>query len=219
MEKKDRLNIVFEDKNLIVINKPSGLLTIGTKDEKERTLYHKVFDYARKKNQHIYIVHRLDKGTSGLVVFAKNEKVKDLLQTNWEQTKRCYVAIVKGIVTPREKTLKSYLTETKTLYTYVTDSKHGKLALTHYTVVRSNNLYTMLDVEIMTGRKNQIRVQLNEIGYPILGDKKYGEAPNPIRRLCLHAYLLEFDHPITHQHLRLETDVPNSFISVMREYN
>lgn|SRR5574344_545234 len=217
MDRKDRLDIVFEDKNIIVINKPSGLLTIGTNDEKEKTLYHKVYDYLKKKNQHIFIVHRLDKDTSGLVVFAKTDKAKELLQNEWEKTKRCYVAIVKGHVEPREKTIKSYLAENNALRTYVTDDKHGKLAITHYTVVRTNKLYSMLDVEIKTGRKNQIRVQLNDIGYPILGDKKYGNAQNPIRRLCLHAYLLEFDHPITHEHLRLETDVPNSFVSIMRD--
>lgn len=217
MDKKDRLNIIYEDKSLLIVNKPSHLLTVSTPKEKERTLFHKVYLYCSKKNQKVFIVHRLDKDTSGLVVFAKTEKVKMTLQENWEKTKRSYIAIVNGIVENKEKTLKSYLAETKTLMTYVTDSKNGKLALTHYRNVRTNDNYTLLDVELLTGRKNQIRVQLNEIGHPILGDKKYGDAPDPIRRLCLHAYKLEFEHPITHQHLSFETDVPNAFVNLINK--
>lgn len=215
MQKKDRLDIIYEDKNILVVNKPSHLLTISTKNEKERTLFHKVYLYCNKKNQKVFIVHRLDKDTSGLIVFAKNEKVKNILQKNWDDVKREYIAIVDGIVENKEKTLKNYLAETKTLMTYVTDSKNGKLALTHYRKVRANKLYTLLDIEILTGRKNQIRVQLNEIGHPILGDKKYGNGKDPIRRLCLHAYKLEFKHPITNELLKFETDVPNSFINLI----
>lgn len=216
MVKKDRLDIVFEDKNILVVNKPSHLLTISTDNEKERTLFHKVYLYCNKKNQHVFIVHRLDKDTSGLIVFAKNEKVKNILQKNWDSVKRGYIAIVDGIVENKEKTLKNYLAETKTLMTYVTDSKNGKLALTHYRKVRTNKLYTLLDIEILTGRKNQIRVQLNEIGHPILGDRKYGNGKDPIRRLCLHAYKLEFNHPITNELLKFETDVPNTFINLIK---
>ena len=215
MVKKDRLDIVFEDKNILVINKPAHLLTISTDNEKERTLFHKVYLYCNKKNQKVFIVHRLDKDTSGLIVFAKNEKAKNILQKNWDSVKRSYIAIVDGIVENKEKTLKNYLAETKTLMTYVTDSKNGKLALTHYRKVRTNKLYTLLDIEILTGRKNQIRVQLNEIGHPILGDRKYGNGKDPIRRLCLHAYKLEFNHPITNEVLKFETDVPNSFVNLI----
>lgn len=215
MVKKDRLDILFEDKNLLVINKPAHLLTISTDNEKERTLFHKVYLYCNKKNQKVFIVHRLDKDTSGLIIFAKNEKVKNLLQKNWDSVKRGYIAIVDGIIENKEKTLKNYLAETKTLMTYVTDSKNGKIALTHYRKVRTNKLYSLLDIEILTGRKNQIRVQLNEIGHPILGDRKYGNGKDPIRRLCLHAYKLEFTHPITNEVLKFETDVPNSFVNLI----
>lgn len=215
MEKKDKLDIVYEDKCILVVNKPCHLLTISTQNEKENTLFHKVYLYCQRKNQKVFIVHRLDKDTSGLIVFAKSEKAKNILQENWDKTKRNYVALVKGIVENKEKTLKNYLAENKNLMTYVTDAKDGKLALTHYRKVRTNDLYTLLDLELLTGRKNQIRVQLNEIGHPIIGDKKYGDAPNPIRRLCLHAYKIEFDHPITHKHLVFEIDVPNSFVSLI----
>lgn len=215
MNKKDRLDIIYEDKSILIVNKPSHLLTISTDNEKERTLFHKVYVYCKKKNQKVFIVHRLDKDTSGLVIFAKNERIKSILQKNWNDVKRGYIAIVKGIVENKEKTLKNYLAETKTLFTYVTDEKKGKLALTHFRKVRTNNQYSLLDIEILTGRKNQIRVQLNEIGHPILGDKKYGDAPDPIRRLCLHAYKLSFEHPITHKQLNFETDVPNSFVKLI----
>lgn len=215
MEKKNRLDIIYEDKSILVVNKPSHLLTISTKNEKENTLFHKVYLYCNRKNQKVFIVHRLDRDTSGLIVFAKNERIKKILQDNWNDTKREYIAIVNGIVENKEKTLKNYLGETKTLRTYVTDAKNGVVALMHYRRVKTSEQYSLLDIELITGRKNQIRVQLNEIGHPILGDKKYGEAPDPIRRLCLHAYKLEFEHPVTHQHLSFETDVPNSFVNLI----
>lgn len=216
MKRKDKIDIVYEDKNILVVNKPPHLLTISTKNEKERTLFHKVYLYCNKKNQKVFIVHRLDKDTSGLIIFAKNEKVKSILQKNFEKIKKSYIAIVDGIVENKEKTLKNYLAETKTLMTYITDSKNGKLALTHYRKVRSNNLYTLLDIEMLTGCKNQIRVQFNEIGHPVIGDKKYGNGKDPIRRLCLHAYKLEFNHPVTNELLSFETDVPNSFVNLIK---
>ena len=218
MKKNNKLDIIYEDKNIIVINKPSHLLTISTDNEKEKTLFHQVLTYEKKKNKNnkIFIVHRLDKDTSGLVVFAKTEEVKHQLQNNWEKTKRGYVAIVHG-KTKDKDILKSYLCETKTLLVYSTSNKNeGKLAITEYEKLKENNRFTLLKINLVTGRKNQIRVQLNDNGNPIVGDKKYGEEKfDPLRRLCLHANYLEFIHPVTKEKLILETPIPKEFIGLI----
>lgn len=219
--KKDKLKIVYEDKDIIVIDKKPHLLTISTDNEKEKTLFHQVMLYLKKKNKNnkVFIVHRLDKDTSGLIVFAKSECVKRKLQNNWEDSKRGYVTVVNGNVSKDKGTIKSYLMETKTLLVYSTnDSKNGKLALTNYEKIMANKLYTMLKIDIKTGRKNQIRVHLNDIGHQIVGDKKYGDIKrDPLRRLCLHANYLEFMHPVTGKKVVLETKIPNEFVKMCEE--
>lgn len=216
--KKDKLDIVYEDKWLIIINKPSHLLTIGTDSEKEKTLFHKVIMYEKRKNKNnkVFVVHRLDKDTSGLVVFAKNQDIKNKLQNNWEKVNRGYVAIVNG-KTKDKDTLKSYLMETKTLYVYSTqDKKNGKLAITEYEKQAENKKLTLLKIKLKTGRKNQIRVQLNDNGNPIVGDKKYGDIKfDPLRRLCLDANFLDFIHPVTRKRILIEKDVPKEFVKIM----
>ncbi len=218
--KKDKLNIIYEDKSIIVINKPAHLLTIGTDKEKEKTLFHKVIMYEKRKNKNnkVFIVHRLDKDTSGLILFAKDEKTKFKLQNNWDKdTKRGYVAVVNGKTKDRD-TLKSYLVETKTLLVYSTnDTKNGKLAITSYEKLQENNRLTLLKIKIKTGRKNQIRVQLNDNGNAIVGDKKYGNIKfDPLRRLCLHANYLEIIHPITNKKMIFETEIPKEFIDIVK---
>ena len=215
MDRRDRLDIIYEDKHILVVNKPAGLLTIGTEKERDNTLYHKVYTYLKKKNQRVFIVHRLDKDTSGLVLFAKSEKAKEVLQDTWENVVRRYYAICYGNGMSKFGTIKVGLSETKTLLTYV--DPNGKEAVTIYKLLKNDGKYNLVDIEILTGRKNQIRVSMNHIGYPIIGDKKYGKAPNPLRRLCLHAYLLEFDHPITHEHKRFELQVPSVFNNLIKE--
>lgn len=213
MKKKDKLKILYEDKSIIIISKPSNLLTIGTNKEHNNTLYRKVSEYVKKqhKSNKIFIVHRLDKDTSGIIAFAKTEPVKRILQRNWDKTKRKYVALVEGKVTKGD-TIKNYLAETKTLKTYITnDKKIGKLAITKYKPIKGNKEYTLLDIEILTGRKNQIRVHMQSINHPIVGDKKYNSKKNPIRRMCLHATYLEFIHPITNKRLIIEDKYPNIF--------
>jgi len=212
--KKDKLNIVYEDKEIIVINKPPHLLTISTENEKERTLFHKVYLYLKKKNKNnkVFVVHRLDKDTSGLIVFAKSEMVKKKLQNNWDKSIRNYVAVVNGNVEKEKDTLRSYLKETKTLLVYSTNDKSGDLAITNYQKIMANKEYSLLSINIKTGRKNQIRVQLNDINHSIVGDKKYGIKKDPLRRLCLHANYLEFNHPITDKKMSFDIDIPNSFI-------
>lgn len=214
---KKKLDILYEDKFIIVINKPSGLLTISTNKEKERTLFHYVYEYLKQKNKNnkIFIVHRLDKDTSGIVVFAKDERTKFYLQENWNDFKRGYVAVVEGKVKNKKGVLKSYLMETKTLYTYSVNDKNGKLAITEYEKVLENKKYTMLSLNLKTGRKNQIRVQLSDLGNPIVGDKKYGIKKDPIRRMALHANYLEFIHPKTKEKIVIDIDIPNSFIGLV----
>ena len=212
--KKEKLDIIYEDKFLIVVNKKSGLLTIANDNEKEYTLYHQVYTYLKQKhkNNKVFIVHRLDKDTSGLVVFAKSELVKYKLQDNWNNTKRYYYAIVNGIVEKNNDIIKSYLKETKTFLVYSSnDSKNGLLAITEYEKLKSNNRYSLLKINIKTGRKNQIRVHLNDIKHSIVGDKKYGINNNPIKRLCLHAYYLEFIHPVTNELIKFESSYPSVF--------
>lgn len=221
--KKDKLDIIYEDKDIIVINKKPHLLTISTENEKEKTLFHQVMLYLKKKNKanKVFIVHRLDKDTSGLIVFAKSETAKRKLQNDWENSKRGYVTVVNGFVEKDKDTIKSYLMETKTLLVYSTNNKQdGKLAITSYEKINSNKLYSLLKINIKTGRKNQIRVHLNDIGHSIVGDKKYGNIKrDPLRRLCLHANYLEFTHPITNKKLVLETKIPSTFIDLCQNNN
>lgn len=218
MAKKGKMDILYEDKYIIIINKPAHLLTISTEKEKNRTLFSYVYDYLKKKNKNnkVFIVHRLDKDTSGIIMFAKDEKTKFYLQDNWDNFKRNYVAIVEGKVKNKNGVLKSYLQETKTLYTYSVNDKNGKLAITEYEKVLENNQYTMLSLNLKTGRKNQIRVQLSDMGNPIVGDKKYGAKKNPIRRMALVANTLEFIHPKTHEKIVIDIDIPASFIQLFK---
>lgn len=217
MEKK--LKIIYEDKYIIAISKPSNLLTISNYKEKDKTLYRYVSEYVKKqhKTNKIYIVHRLDKDTSGLVLFAKNQEVKKILQNNWNTFKRKYVAVVEGKL-DKPNTLKDYLRETKTLYTYVTKNKDkSKLAITKYIPIKYTKNYTLLDIEIFTGRKNQIRVQLSNINHPIVGDKKYNSTKNSIRRMCLHATYLEFIHPINKKTITLIDKYPIIFDNLVKD--
>ena len=216
--KKKKLDILYEDKFIIIVNKPSNLLTVSTSKEKDRTLFSYVFDYLKKKNKNnkVFIVHRLDKDTSGIVILAKDEKTKFYLQDNWDKFKRNYVAVVEGTLEKKQGVLKNYLQETKTHYTYVVNDKNGKLAITEYEKILENKKYTMLSLNIKTGRKNQIRVQLNNIGNPIVGDKKYGSKKDPIRRMALIANTLEFIHPKTKEQIIIDIDIPTSFINLVK---
>ena len=208
------LDVIYEDKNIIVINKEAGLLTIGTEAEKEKTLYHLVSMYVKEenKNNNIFVIHRLDKDTSGIVMFAKNEKIKKLYQDNWNDIiiMRKYVALVEGILNKKEDTIKSYLKENKNNIVYSTKDKTGKLAITNYKVIKEDK-NSLLDINIETGRKNQIRVHMKELGHPIIGDKKYG---NKGDRLYLHAYKLVIKNPITKKIDTYEIKIPNNFYRV-----
>ncbi len=216
--KSNKLKIVYEDNYILIVNKPNKMLIISNNKEKEKTLFHQVYLYIKRKNKNnkIFIVHRLDFETSGLVIFAKSEEIKRIMQENWDKVTRRYMGIVIG-KTKDEETIKSYLKETKTNLVYVSSDKTGKLAITSYKRILENKNYTLLDIDIKTGRKNQIRVQLSHIGNPILGDKKYNPKGIKAKRLYLHAYYLEFKHPKTHELLKFELDIPKDFLEIFNK--
>lgn len=210
-----KLKIIYEDKYLIVVDKEPKLLTISDHKENERTLYHEVSSYVKKqnKNNKIFIVHRLDKDTSGLIVFAKNIKIKKILQDNWNNTKREYVAIVCGEL-KGNGTIKNYLFQTKSLQVFSSKNpRKGKLAITEYSSIKSNKNYSLIKINILTGRRHQIRAHMNEINHPILGDKLYGN--KLANRLYLHAIKLEFYHPILEKNISLESKIPDEFMKYL----
>lgn len=215
------LKIIYEDEAIIVIDKPAGLLSIASDNEKIFTAYHKITDYVRTENpeNRVFIIHRLDRDTSGLMVFAKDEVIKHQLQNNWQSAvvDRAYIAVVEGRLDKQEGTIKSWLLETKTklVYSSLTPGD-GTEAITHYRVVQANKNYSMLEIRLETGRKNQIRVHMKDIGHPIIGDKKYGTRVNPISRLGLHAHILAFHHPVTREILCFETEAPHKFAQLFK---
>lgn len=212
------MSILYEDDDIIVINKEAGLLSIATEKEKKQTAHHQLMDYVRKEDpeNRIFVVHRLDKDTSGVMMFAKSEKVKRDLQRNWKDNvkERTYAALVEGQVEKQEGYISSWLRESKTRLMYSSQTKNDGLhAITRYKVIQSNKDFSLLDVQLETGRKNQIRVHMQDLGYPVVGDKKYGSKTNEIGRLGLHAKVLSFNHPTTGQLLLFKADVPKSFLT------
>ncbi len=217
-ERKD-LPIIYEDEDIIAIDKPSGLLSVATEREKGKTAYRLVSDYMTQTNKksRIYVVHRLDEDTSGVLIFAKSAEVRDALQNAWQKivTSRGYYACVEGKMEKEKGTLKDYLAQDDFQLVYVTKNKtKGKLAITHYSLIQYKEPYSLLDVHIDSGRKNQIRVQLGNIGHYVIGDDKYGEPTDPIKRLGLHAYELNFTNPLNGKEYRLKTEMPSTFRSL-----
>ena len=212
-------DILFEDDHIIVVNKPSGLLTIATAKEKEKTLYHIVREYLVSKDKYakVFIVHRLDKDTSGIVVLAKDEKTKNKLQENWNEyvSLREYVAIVHGKLKNSEDRIVQNLKETKTNLVYVTKKGDGKEAITNYKVIKENEDYSMVNINIETGRKNQIRVAFSTLRHPIVGDKKYG-INDKENRLYLHANRLKMYYPEIKKDILFETQTPNEFKKIIK---
>ena len=213
---RSNLPIIYEDDDIIVINKPSGLLSIASDNEKSSTAYRMLSDYVQQKDKHnrIFVVHRLDEDTSGVLMVAKNVKIQQALQNNWNDIvkKRVYYAIVEGVMEKKSDTIKSYLKKNSQNLMYSSKKAgEGQLAITHYKVMKSNGTYSLLDVNIDTGRKNQIRVHLGEKGHHIIGDNKYGEPANPIKRLGLHAYELDLIHPFTGKLVKFTAPMPKIF--------
>lgn len=217
------LTLLYEDQHLIVINKQSGLLSMASNKERDRTAYSILSDYIKKENpkNRLFIIHRLDRETSGVMMFAKSEKVQRLMQESWNDTikERTYVAIVEGIPEPPTGTITSYLKESKALIVYSSQNpEHGQLAITNYSVKKTtDDGYALLELELETGRKNQIRVHMQDIKHPIVGDSKYGAQSNPIGRLGLHAERLAFEHPITGERMQFMAPLPKVFQTFFKQ--
>ena len=213
-------DILFEDDHIIVVNKPSGLLTIATNKERDKTLYHIVREYlvSKDKNSRVFIVHRLDKDTSGIVVLAKDEKTKNKLQENWNEyvSLREYIAIVYGQMSKESDRIVQNLKETKTNLVYVSRNDDGKEAITNYKVIKANDNYSELSINIETKKKNQIRVAMASIKHPIVGDKKYGDPKDKESRLFLHANRLKMYYPEIKKELLFETPIPNEFKRIIK---
>ncbi len=210
------LDIIFEDDHLIVVKKEAGLLSISTDKKGDITAYGLLSEYVKDidPTNHIYVLHRLDRETSGIMMFAKNPEAKQVLQSDWQETvmERCYYVVVEGIVENDSGTIISWLTENKNFLVFSTPFDNGgQKAITHYKVIQRAKNYSLVEVKLETGRKNQIRVHLQDLGHSVIGDKKYGATKNPINRLGLHAYLLVFKHPYTNEIMRFETGVPDEF--------
>ena len=213
--------LLYEDEHLIVVNKPAKLLSIATDREKSRTAYHMVTDYvkSRKVGDRIFVLHRLDRDTSGVLMFARDAETKELFQSRWNEivTRRGYLAVVEGVPKPDRNTIRSYLVETDTHLSFSgRPGPNAKEAVTSYQVVKAGGGYALLDISIETGRKNQIRVHMKERGHPVAGDKQYGARTNPIGRLCLHANELSFVHPVTGEPVTFKAKMPRDFNRVFR---
>jgi len=210
------LLIIYEDRDILVVDKPAGLLTMGTDTDKTRTAYYVLTDYVRKgyskSPNRIFIVHRLDRDTSGILVFAKSMEAQRYLQDHWDETKKKYLTVVHGRCERKSQTISTYLAENSAQVVYSTsDPGKGKLSHTAYTVLKQTKDFSLLEVDLLTGRKNQIRVHLADIGHPVVGDRKYGQGKKVHARLALHARRISFKHPFNGKQLSFEANVPLYF--------
>ena len=216
------LKIVYEDAYIIVVEKMPGLLSVNTEKQKERTACHILTEYVQRSNRRnrIYIVHRLDRDTSGLMMFAKDEKTQRVLRDNWHDIvyDRRYVAVVTGAMEQDTGVVRSWLTD-RTLYVHSNPTDDGgKESITHYRTIKRGNGYSLVELSLETGRKNQIRVHMQDLGHPVVGDGRYGlEEVNPLGRLALHAYKLCFYHPVTGEKMAFETPYPPAFKSLFQK--
>ncbi len=213
--KSQQLRIVYEDSDIIVIDKRNGLLSIGTDKEQKRTAYYILSDYVKEQNPEnkIFVVHRLDRETSGLMMFAKSEEIQERMQRGWHKLvlDRRYVAVIEGALPHKEGVIDAPLTQDRNHKMWVTRPGEGEDATTYYTTLRRGESYSLIDLRLVTGKKNQIRAHLEWKGTPIAGDKKYHAKTNPAGRVCLHAYKLSIIHPTTRQELHFDTRIPKLF--------
>ena len=217
-----RIKLVYEDNDIIVINKGSGILSVSTDNVKDGTAYSILRDYLKKKDPRLmlFVVHRLDRDTSGLMMFAKTEESQQVLRHNWNNMilERLYVAVLEGYLEEDKGYVKSRLAENSQFVVYSTDVPgEGRLAVTHYEVMERGHGYTLAQFSLDTGRKNQIRVHASDLGHPIAGDRKYGASTSPIHRLALHAMTLRFAHPVTRKDMNFQTPIPAAFIGAVRK--
>ena len=210
------VRLMYEDPDIVVIEKQSGLLTVPAGQTREKTAQKIVDDYlyASDGHSHAYVCHRLDQYTSGILIFAKNSQVQQMFRDSWTSyvVERRYLAVCEGVPADPEGEVRSYLAENAAMKVYSTDDpEKGKLSVTSYKVLKTHGDYSQVDIQLLTGRKNQIRVHMSDLGCPIAGDRKYGAKTNPIGRLMLHNYVLQFFHPITRENLRFELPIPKNF--------
>jgi 23S rRNA pseudouridine1911/1915/1917 synthase len=210
------LTVLYEDRDILIVDKTCGLLTVGTEKVRENTAHYLLNEYVKKGNpksrNRVFIVHRLDRDTSGLLVFAKTEQAKHYLQSEWQSFKKMYYAVVHGTLPKKEGTITSYLAENSIHKMYsVKDPEQGKLSVTGFRVIKESPHYSLLEVELMTGRKNQIRAHFAEKGCPIAGDKSYGHIRAGVKRLALHAAVLTIAHPFSKEEMTFEAKVPPYF--------
>ncbi len=217
----DGLRIVWEDAWLIVAYKEAGLLTVGNASQKRETAEEYLNNYMnfKKKGDRIYVVHRIDRDTSGILLFAKTSRVRDILRTYWHDIviSRQYIAVVEGRPYPKSGTIDTWIDEDPQLMTmYVCRPQQGKRAITHYKTLETDSRYSLVELELETGRKNQIRTHMSYRGNPVAGDAKYGAETNPIGRMCLHARQIRFHHPITDKIMEFSSDIPSDFLTVFQ---
>ena len=215
------IKILHEDRDIIVVDKPAGLLTMATEREREKTAYFLLTDYVRKGNpkssNRIFIVHRLDRETSGVLVFAKTEQAKNFLQDNWQNFSKKYVAVVRGNLKEKKGVIESYLAENRAFRVFsVSNPAKGKFSKTGYQVLRENEKFSLLEIDLFTGTKNQIRVHFSEMGHPVAGDQTYGTNEKGLKRMALHAMQIEFLHPFTKASVFFKTDIPSYFFDLTR---
>lgn len=218
--KKNKLKIVYEDDEIIAIDKPHGLLSVSDGKTSQNTAFMLLNDYVKLSGgeNRIFIVHRLDKETSGIFIVSKSEKLKNLLQDNWNSivTERFYYAVVEGVPVNREGVITSYLRQDRNHMVYSSSGEDGEKAVTEYSVVKNNAHLSLLHVSIKTGKKNQIRIAMRDNGNIIIGDKKYESTINPIGRMGLHAYKLTLTHPVSGRLMSFETKAPEEFLRLFK---
>jgi tRNA pseudouridine32 synthase/23S rRNA pseudouridine746 synthase/23S rRNA pseudouridine1911/1915/1917 synthase len=217
------LSILHEDSDVIVVVKPAGLLSIGTERDKSKTVHSMLNEYIRKgdarSKRRVYIVHRLDRETSGILILAKSESAKIFLQQNWQETDKHYLTIVHGSPVQKAGVISSYLVENSALRVYSTpDHALGKLSTTEYVVLKESKGLTLLDIHLLTGRKHQIRVHLSEHGFPVVGDSKYGKGNDSHTTLALHACKISFMHPVNGTRLNFEAATPDFFTRLVGKF-
>ena len=214
------VKIVYEDKWLVLIEKADGILSMGS-NTNQFSVKSVLDQYFKKKHLKCtaHVVHRLDRETSGLMIYAKDRDTEQILEEYWHDivTDRRYVAVVNGVMEQESGTVESWLKDNKSYITYSSPTDNGgKFAVTHYRTLKSNDQYSLMDLKLETGRKNQIRVHMQDLGHPVVGDAKYGNIASPIHRMALHAYSLDFIHPITHERLEFETPFPRGFVALVK---
>jgi len=210
------LELLYEDRDILVVDKPAGLLTVRTETNKFKTAEYILTDYVRKGSlkswKRIFVVHRLDQWTSGVMIFAKSEEVMSFLKAQWGDTEKKYIAVVYGHLAKKEGMITSYLVEDKAHDVYsTTDATKGKLARTAYKLIKETKRFSLLEVHLLTGRKNQIRVHMADEKHPIVGDRKYGKITDGYERLALHSKSISFKHPTSGEPVTFEAKVPNYF--------